>query len=172
MPRARAAISVGLLLGAGGCVADRGPPAAPGFLRNERMLFDIIEAPYGRVDRVEESGTIAGTQVRYRLVVDATGGAVGVDLDVGGRDFGEARLRAEDYPELDLSTLRTYAQSREGDYGFVVSLHYGEYSDCFIEDDGRNRIRLHFPQGHAPVLRHMTFRDCEPVTTDVALSSG
>jgi len=166
-----------LLLAASGSCAALAAPAAYGHRaahgqQPDRILVDLIEAPPAGLTRIQEEGFFGPNSSPYRLIVEQQqNGDTTVVLHVAGSRVGTAILKSDRFPLLDLRALDVRAGSSSSDFEVIVSLQFGGERDCFTNDDGRDRIRLHFSPDDAPVLNWMTFRECEPVVTPIRSAS-
>ena len=152
----------------GACAAAQSPVSAPSAPEaNDRMFIDVIELPRPALQRVAQFGTIAGTAHRFRLDVDASSDArIIVTIEVDGRPFARATFRSVNYPSLDLASLDSYARRATDGIEFLVRIKYGEETDCFIDDDGRNRLEMHIGES-AAIYRTISLANCELVSTEV-----
>ena len=138
-----------------------------------RMLIDVIETPRARPRRVQETGVIPEGDDVYDLTADRPSGTdLSILLRVNGQQIGSVQLTDADYPNLDLSSLESFTQRTRSGVVFIVSVKYGGESDCFVDDDGRNRIRIHFVEHDAVIVNDMSFVNCEPRVQEVDLGAN
>lgn len=101
------------------------------------------------------------TGIRFRLVADRRPGTGDISLKVhlNRRRAGSVILMGERFPSLDLNTTRV-EESRSGE--LVVHVRYGNpRPGCFGNDDGRDRVAVHFVPRLPPRIYPTTFEICD-----------
>lgn len=133
------------------------------------VLVDLIELPRPDVTELREEGTVPGQDAPYSITLSRSQAGVSVRLQFRGRILGSADLTEERFPDLDIRSMDLRAETADGVTSFIISLKFGDERMCYVNDDGRDRIRLNFYDRGDPIFNLMTFSDCEPVHRTIAL---
>jgi hypothetical protein len=89
-----------------------------------------------------------------------SGSIVIVKVYIGGSELGSTTISSSDYPEIDMLSARLESTEDRA----YVTIRYGPVTHCFVNDDGRNRLKILFRRGRSPVLYRTTITDCQSNT--------
>ena len=160
-----------ILLLAECCSSHQPAPAASHTESPADVLVDLIELPEPNIAELREQGTVPGGNAPYIVRLSQSEGGVLVRITFGDRVIGDVRLPSSQFPSLDIRSADFRAETSSDSTAFILSLKYGDERMCFVNDDGRDRIRLNFSDQDAPFYNVLTFQNCEPVHREMCLEN-
>jgi hypothetical protein len=130
--------------------------------RSMWMSGDGLPAP--AYDYFELRGRVDdGSAITATLWRDRDHSAIEVTVTIGGRRFGSSRLSSARFPDLDLSSTELEATPERA----YITIRYGPGTDCYLNDDGRNRLKILFVHGRPPLVYETTIRNCDADTLEL-----
>lgn len=160
-----------ILLLAECCSSHQPAPAASQPAPPADVLVDLIELPEPFIAELREEGTVPGSGASYIIILSRSGSGVVVQITLRDQVIGNVRLPSDQFPNLDIRSMDFRAETSSDSTAFILSLKYGDERMCFVNDDGRDRIRLSFSDRGAPLYNVLTFQDCEPIHREVCLDN-
>jgi hypothetical protein len=146
---------------------------APNAVIEPGVRVNISHSPQTRVSSIHQSGWITESGFSYtiRLNVDL-GNDLGMTVRLAGGSRRRASLPLTNIPKLDLSSAIVRGEVVEGQPILSVEVKFGsEQPECFVNDDGRARLRLKFDREGYEVSRSSIDERCESTGSTVIATS-
>jgi hypothetical protein len=130
-----------------------------------QFLFHTHETPTVQIEKNEIVGNVAGEVVNIDLSTVGAGlkARFVISAAIMGVSLGRHSIDLRRLPNLDLGSASYYAQPKTRT--IKVELRYSEERDCFVNDDGRDRLVIVFEQGRSPQDYSITYEGCEPMVS-------
>jgi len=127
-----------------------------------QFLFHTQETPTVQIEKNTVVGNVADQVIEVEMSTVGTGleSKFLISAAIGGAVLGQHSIDLRRLPNLDLGSASYYAKPETRT--IKVELRYSDERDCFVNDDGRDRLVILFEQGNAPQDYTITYDGCEP----------
>jgi hypothetical protein len=107
-----------------------------------------------------------GQGERYGFAINRnlSSGIVEIRASLAGEPVGSYLLNDRIYPQLDVLSARI---GFDGNTVLELTMRYGRNRPCFINDDGRDRLRIRFVDSGSIRVTRVRIVDCEAVVESV-----
>jgi hypothetical protein len=127
-----------------------------------QVLFHTQETPVVEVGESRIQGNVSGEVVEIEASIVGTGPEYKflISATLGGTPLGSHSIELSRLPHLDLASASYFAQPETRT--IKVEIRYSEERDCFVNDDGRDRLVVVFAEAQSPQDYTITYERCEP----------
>lgn len=80
------------------------------------------------------------------------------------KNLGKYAVTLGRLPKLDLASASYFGRVKPSTV-VKIEVRFGDESDCFVNDDGRDRMTAVFRSGHRPEGYTISYKNCEPNVT-------
>ena len=127
-----------------------------------QILFHTQEIPVVQIGESRIRGTAVGEVIEIEV---STAGAspeskLLISAALGGKSLGRHSIDLSTLPHLDLASASYFAQPETRT--IKVEIRYAKERDCFVNDDGRDRLVIVFDEAQSPQDYTITYDGCEP----------
>lgn len=127
-----------------------------------QVLFHTQEAPVVQIRESRILGNVAGEIIEIEASTAGSGpeSKLLISAALGGESLGRHSIDLSRLPKLDLASALYFAQPETRT--IKVEIRYSEERDCFVNDDGRDRLVVVFDEAESPQDYAITYEGCEP----------
>jgi hypothetical protein len=125
------------------------------------IWFEGHRLPAPELSRISYQGE-TGDGARFSLRIEQEQDFITFRGDISGVNFQPVRITKSRFPLLDLGSIEIGVGRGRVD----VVIRYSEQNSCFINDDGRNRLRVSISLSRH-VIYNTTINQCEARTVEM-----
>jgi hypothetical protein len=129
---------------------------------SEKYLVHVMER-WSRIDLSRIEGGAEGEPVSVTVERTEREGrpALKIEASSSGDSFEPVTLMVDRFSELDLSSAQVFVRSERNGRGVMLELRTSEARDCFINDDGRDRLDVVFSTTEGTRAYRISYENCE-----------
>jgi hypothetical protein len=122
-----------------------------------RVVVDSHRLPAPtEIDTVLRGRSTLGKPYSVHFSSSAASTKVVISASLEGSKLGKATLNLERYPDINLAPFVGV-----GSDGIELIFRFGEFrTDCYLNDDGRDRVTVWFSKREAPEIDVTSFASC------------
>lgn len=127
-----------------------------------RFLFHTQEMPRVQIESSKIVGSVRGGSVEINIYKQDlnTDSKIVISALMNEHSLGEYSEKLSSFSGLDLSSTSYFADQDRG--SIKIEIRFSEERECFVNDDGRDRLVVTFGAEQAPEAYMISYDNCEP----------